>query len=177
MPSEEGGSPQTAKMIAVLSRELSRAISGGVRASASPVGTSSKGEAMPSLSSRRFPRPRKPSGPRPLRGGPNPSDHRPRPDEHGDPSLSRLKRKENIINATSQLKCPVCPKTTIRRRDLYLHFYQALSGWDSTWSSTNPHVTWAVEQGIEVYEGGFIKDAKEDKDKLKSILYRWLDDV
>ena len=44
---------------------------------------------------RRLRSPRKPSQPKPLSNGKNPGDPRRRPDEHGDPSLSRLKRKED----------------------------------------------------------------------------------
>ena len=75
--------------------------------------------------------------------------------------------------STLGLKCPACTKTARRRQDIYLHFFQALSGWGQLWDRTNPHVTWAEEQGIVVLEGSF----SNDLDNLKRVIYQWLDDV
>ena len=69
--------------------------------------------------------------------------------------------------AQKQFYCPACnKKTSASERGILLHFRQALSGADPTWSPPNLHIKWARNNGIKVAAEGYLFNF----DKLNDIL-------
>jgi hypothetical protein len=70
-----------------------------------------------------------------------------------------------------QFHCPACKNTkSTSEKGILLHFRQALSGFDPTWTPPNLHIKWARNNGIKVGAEGYLFNF----DKLNDILRQGL---
>ena len=72
--------------------------------------------------------------------------------------------------AQQQVSCPACKRMFSSDKGIILHFRQALSGWDPSWDSRQPHTAWARSKGIAVTDEGYTFDFE----KLNSALHKTL---